>query len=177
MDDELAKPYKKIAAAEELIEANSLLDLYIDMYKRKYKTEPIFNVTRAHTTQIKDLQRLTKGQGRVFISEYFQMRDDWFHKQQYSLDCLIRNLNKVAVAVKKREAHVDLKGKMIIQIICDSCHKELRLYWPMDSTFVTKTVRCEVCERENRPGMVVRNKKINLSLPTVEKGGQVENDE
>lgn len=168
MDDELSKPYKKLAAVEEQIESNSLLDLYIDLYKRKYKTEPIFPVTRVHMTQIKDLQRLTKGQARVFISEYFQINDEWIKKQHHDLPTLLKSLNKLSAIIAKRDGQKDLRGKLTIQFHCDACQREFTLLWPMNSTYCDKLVRCHECERQNKPTQKINMKtKLVCKLPEV----------
>ncbi len=165
MDDELSRPYKKLAAVEEQIESNSLLDHYVDLYKRKYRTEPIFPVTRVHMTQIKDLQRLTKGQARVFISEYFQMKDDWISKQHHSMDCLLKSLNKIGASVAKRDAVKDLKGKIKLQFHCDSCWNEFTFICDSNFKYCDEFVQCEECKRvKARPKRVSKEERREAIL-------------
>lgn len=64
---------------------------------------------------------LTKA--KVIISKYLSMKDDWFEKHNYSLQCMKRNINRVL------KNTVDTKPQggedMLIapELSCDSCFK------------------------------------------------------
>lgn len=166
-DFEYSKSYQRVAAAEEQIERSSLLDYYVSLYKKKYKSEPIFPVTSVTQNQIKELHRVMKDKARDTVTAYFSMRDDWFDKQHHSLECLLKNLSKVNVQVSRQVQNRDLKNKLTLQFYCDSCQREFTLLWPMDSTYCDKLVRCVECTASNRPGMKAKNKRLTLDLPTL----------
>lgn len=150
-DDEFTRPYRRIAAAEESLERNALLDYYVKLYKQKYRAEPIFPITAVTQTQIKDLQRIMKDKAYATLTAYFQISDKWFEQQQYSLDCLLKNLSKVNVQIQKLDNTQKLKGKLKMQFHCDSCWQEFTLICAPDYDFLNVLVRCEPCTAANRP--------------------------
>lgn len=151
MNDDFEKPYRKIAAAEEQLERGALLDYYVKLYKQRYRAEPIFPVTAVTQTQIKDLQRIMKDKAYDTLTAYFKMKDDWFEKQHFSLDCLLKNLSKVNVQVTKAQGVAKAQGKISIQIYCDSCWNEFNLICDMHFDFLNKPVRCEPCYAQDAP--------------------------
>lgn len=183
MNEEQCKPYQRIAAAEEQLEHNSLLSLYIELYKKKYRAEPIFPVSNAHLTQIKDLRRAVKEKAYFFISSYFEMRDDWFEKQHYSLDCLLKNLNKVNTYLSSRTERTRDRGKIKLQFHCDACWKGFTLTCDMHFDFLNKPVFCEACgpnakvkrlNKEERRATVLKLGRAFPDLKDVIGGGENE---
>lgn len=144
--------YKRIAAAEDLVQSNALLDLYISLYKKKYRGEPIFPVSRAHHTQIKDFARNAGDKAHGIMQFYFEMKDEWFIKQAYSLDCLLKNLHRIAAEYSQRTGTAQkLKGKLKIQFHCDACWQEFTLICAPEYDFLNVLVRCEPCTTANKP--------------------------
>lgn len=139
--------YKRIAAAEEQLERQGLLDYYIKLYKQKYRAEPIFPVTAAVQTQIKDLQRIMKERSYDAITAYFQIHDKWFEQQHYSLACLLKNLSKINVQIQRNTTRVKMEGKLSVEISCDCCWKKFKLVCDANVSFLDKPVRCEECAK------------------------------
>lgn len=146
----LERPYKKIQAAEDLVNSNALLDLYVTLYKKKYKAEPIFPVTREHLNLIKSFAQSTGPRAYGLLEHFFEMKDDWYHKQAHSLACLMNNLNKVNASYSQRVAAHKPSGLMHINTFCDACHAYFVLEVPMNHD-MNKTRRCGPCTKENRP--------------------------
>lgn len=150
-EDDYNKQYTRIAAAEDLVEQNSLMQDYIVLYKKKFRGEPLVDVGRTHIAQIKHLKNTAKEKAHALLHHYFQMQDPWFIQQAYSLDCLIKNLHKVHASFSQRTtAHRD-SSNVKMEIFCDACWKEFTYVCSMQYDFLNKTVRCEECERENKP--------------------------
>lgn len=156
--EDYIKPYKKLAAAEDLLESNALLTQYIDLYKRKFKGVPIFPVNRAHLTTIKDFAKAAGPQAHAMIEHYFEMRDEWFIKQAYSLDCLLRNIQKVGASLSQSSSRRVNNAKMQINWGCDSCWKEFLLVVSIHYDF-SKITRCKDCEEKNRPYVTVNKEE------------------
>jgi hypothetical protein len=150
-DDHYSKQYKRIAAADDLIQEGALMQDYIALYKKKYRGEPLVDVNRVQIAQIRHLKTLAKDKAHALLHHYFTMSDSWFIQQAYSLDCLIKNLHKVhADFSKKATVHRD-SGKIARQFLCEACEKEFTLATDLHADISKKLVRCEACEKENRP--------------------------
>lgn len=159
MDEEYLKPYKKAQAVEEQIEFDSLMDYYRDRYKREYYTSPIFNNEAHGRTLIKDLKRLMGIKSRDVITTYFEMKDDWFVKQMHSLDCLLRNLNKVNSVLEKKTGTVQSGNSRRIRMTmsCDSCWKQFEYVRDWKEDFTTKPVFCNACGSGAKTRTVTRD--------------------
>lgn len=145
MDDDFYKPYQKLQAVEEKLAQDTLLELYIMLYKDKYKNEPIFPVDNKQYRHIRDLKKQVGDKAMSFLHAYFSMRDDWFMKQQYSLDCLLKNLNKVSMVVSRRDDTRKLQGKVRLTFSCDACWKPFELICDWNYDFLNKPVFCFEC--------------------------------
>lgn len=144
--------YKRIAAAEDVVEQNTLLDEYIRCYKNKYRGEPIFSVDNIHFRHIKTIRQSAKEKSRALINHFFAMKDDWFEKQAYSLDCLVKNLHRVNSDYSNRiEPQRKMQGKLKMQFHCDACWQEFTLICAPEYDFLNVLVRCEPCTAANRP--------------------------
>lgn len=150
-DDEFLKSYRKVAAAEELIETNTLLELYSTLYKKKYKGEPIFPFNKYHLQQIKDFKRATGEKAYYILQHYFTMRDPWFESQAYSVECLIKNLNRINADFSSKNSIHTPSGYMEIDFYCDACWVKFLLKAPMSWDLTTRFIRCPDCEKEDRP--------------------------
>ncbi len=151
-DFEYSKSYRKLAAVEDKIQQDSLLELYVMLYKDKYKNEPIFPVDNKQYKFVKELrQQVGDEKARTFLHSYFEIRDDWFSKQHHSLECLLKNINKVALFASKRSDTNKLRGKLKMQFHCDSCWCEFTLICEPDFDYCNKLVRCPECEGANKP--------------------------
>lgn len=150
-DDDFTKPYRKIAAAEELIEEGSLMQDYVALYKKKFRGEPLVDVGRVQIAQIKHLKSVARDRALALLHHYFTMNDPWFIQQAYSLECLIKNLHKVHASFSQRTTHHKDSGKIELQFHCDACWKEFTLVCDMHFDLLNKMVRCPPCEMENKP--------------------------
>lgn len=152
MDDDFTKPYRKIAAAEELLEQNSLLTIYIEFYKKKFRGEPIFPVDKIHFKHIKEIRSTAKERAYALIQHFFTMKDEWFVKQAYSLECLAKNLHKVNADYSQRvEPAHKMQGKLKMQFYCEACWVEFTLICEPGFDFINGLVRCEKCTQLNQP--------------------------
>lgn len=170
-DDEFQRPYKRIAAAEELVDANSILDCYITAYKKKFRNEPIFPKSNAHLTQIKDLKSQTKGRGYEFIQAYFQMKEWVFEQQHYSLDCLLKNLNKVSTYLATRAPQTKAGTKTVaFDGYCDFCWGRMTVEDEISPTAFSGTMKCEQCIKENGPvKKIPHTRRLEVNLPELPK--------
>lgn len=150
-EDDGLKQYRRIAAAEDLIESNALLELYVRLYKKKYRGEPLFHVNNVHLTQIKDFKKHAKEHAYGIMQHYFEMRDDWFIKQAYSLDCLIKNLHRVSADYTSRTTVHRQKGQVELEFFCDACWKPFNLICDLNYNFLNNPVRCPECKTLNAP--------------------------
>lgn len=141
-------PYRKIAQAEELVNANALLDLYIALYKKKFRGEPIFPVSNEHLNMIKSFGRASGSKAYELLQHFFEMRDEWFQKQAYSIACLMNNLNKVNASYSQKAAAYRPSGTMQADVFCDHCWEDMVITVPMNHNF-DKTNCCDKC-KENR---------------------------
>lgn len=176
MDDEFTKPYKKLQAVAELQEQNDLVDLYVHLFKEKYKTAYIVPVDRSHFKHIKTLRESMGPKALGILYAYFESRDDWFVKQQHSLECLIKNLNKVNQALLTKERVSELRDKLLINLHCDACWKSFDLICPPTKDIANSVVLCPVCEADDkapyRPTKEERRKALRLisnAFPEVKK--------
>lgn len=161
--DAMEAPYRKIAAAEEQIDSNALLDLYVELYKRKFYNEPIFPIHNGHFNQIKAFRKQAGERAYALLQHYFEMKDEWFHNQAYSLDCLLKNLNKVNAAYGQK-AHVsELKDHISIPFHCDSCWHPFTLTVKANYDF-NRLTRCVECEREKRPIKTVTKEERRAAI-------------
>lgn len=144
-------PYRKLAAVEELQDSNALLDLYVKLYKKKFRGEPIFPVSKAHLTQIKDFRKNAGDKAYELLQHYFEMKDEWFIKQAYSLDCLLRKIHIVAASYSQKvgKEQVPAGKERVIEFNCDSCWRPFMLPTSFKHD-PDKQVRCPECERENK---------------------------
>lgn len=150
-DDEWSKPYRKIKAAEDLIQENTLLDDYVRLYKKKFRGEPLVGVSRIHQAQIKHLVAISGDKAHHLLEHYFTMKDEWFIKQAYSLDCLIKNIHKVSADFSQRITRHKDSGKISIATTCDSCWKPFVLVCDLHFNYYDRPSRCPECEKENKP--------------------------
>ena len=162
----LNAPYKKIRAAEDLQESNYLLTVYRALYKNKFRNEPIFPLSNSHLTQIKDFRRLVGDQAQFVMEHYFTMKDDWFIKQQYSLDCLLKNINKVNGSYSSATRLTRSTNEISINWFCDSCWKPFVLTVSMQYDF-DKLTRCNECTAENKPWKRVDRNTKARTLKTI----------
>ncbi len=158
-EDSWNNPYKKLQAVEDQIEEGSLMQSYVDLYRKKFRGEPLIDVNKVSIAQVKHLKSVAKDKAHALLHHYFEMRDDWFVKQAYSLDCLIKNLNKVNASYSQRTTNHKDSGKIQVQFSCDSCSREFTLVCDMHYNLVNKRTRCIDCERDDKPGKVVTKEK------------------
>lgn len=120
---EYIKPYRKIQAAEELIESNSLLNHYITCYKKKYRTDPVFSLDNAHLTTIKDIQKMGKNKAFQLVEHFFQIDPDgWFSRNGHSLKCLKGSLHQVNSSLGKKMPAPDSNDLAIqLHYACTKC--------------------------------------------------------
>lgn len=163
MDSELHKPYKKIQAAEEQLEINTLLDSYVALYKKKFRGEPLVDLNPVHTAQIKQLKKLAKDKAHFLLSHYFAMNDPWFIQQAYSLDCLMKNLHKVHADYSKRHSVNYNHEKCItsVNFWCESCWKDLVV---QDKNFPNGFYQCEECKTAKRPMRLVSKEERRVTI-------------
>lgn len=154
-DDEFNRPYRKIQAAEDLIEENALMARYVELYKKKFRGEPLVDVNRVQLAQLKAFKRIAGIHAHTLMSHYFEMHDKWFTDQAYSIDCLIKNINKVHASLSQRTGRVNLSGKLKIPFHCDACWKEFDLICDMKFDYTSRVVKCPECEASNKPVKVV----------------------
>lgn len=166
MSSDWNKPYQKIAAAQELIEESSLMQSYIDLYRKKFRGEPLVGVNSVHLAQVKHLKNTAKDRAHALLHHYFEMKDEWFIKQAYSLDCLIKNLHKVNASYSQRTTHHKDSGMIQLQFGCDSCGREFTLVCDMHYNLVNKRTRCVDCEREDKPGRVITAEEKKAAAKT-----------
>lgn len=157
------KTYGKIQAVVENQEQNFLVEVFASGWKAKHKGNYIFPVTNAHFTQMKDFRRQVGSCAAQLIEHYFTMRDDWFIQQRHSLDCLLKNVNKV-IASYSTNAHArESAGKMSVPFHCDSCWEPFNLLVPITYNF-DRPSRCPECEKQNTPLRVVSKEDRNKAL-------------
>lgn len=143
-DNEFYRPYKKLQAVQDQQEQNLLVDIYASHWKNKFKSMPIFPVSNSHFTQMKDFRRAAGPNAALLVEHYFTMKDDWFIKQAYSLDCLVKNLNKVNASFGTLQHSKSNSNQMSIKIGCDACWEILELSVPINFDF-NRPVRCVTC--------------------------------
>jgi hypothetical protein len=146
----LQAPYKKIQAAEDLVNSNALLDLYVVLYKKKYKDEPLFGVNKEHLNLIRSFSKSAGHKSYGLLEHFFEMKDDWFHKQAHSLSCLMNNLGKVHASYSQKNAVARPAGTMRINTFCDACWGYFVLEAPGNYNF-DKPKRCSDCIDNNVP--------------------------
>lgn len=153
MNEELAGPYRKLEAVQEQQEAAFLVEVFSSHWKLKFKSMPIFPVSNYHFTQMKEFRKSAKAAGanaEALIEHYFSIRDEWFEKQAYSLDCLCKNVNKVNASYGKAKHSQDRSNKIRITRFCDCCEVPMELELPLDFDF-NALLRCEDCKNGNKP--------------------------
>lgn len=149
-EDDFYRPYQKLQAVQDLEDQNFLLECFSSHWKLKYRSDYIYPVTRAHIGLIKGFKQQAGTLASELIEHFFQMKDEWFLKQRYSLDCLCKNINAVNASYTLKRVHRNLSGEIRIQVFCDSCEKELELCVPFKYDFDTAT-RCVECTQGNKP--------------------------
>lgn len=166
MDDESKrlwnKQYRRLDTVQEQQEQDFLMQVYSSCYKRKFKTEPIFPVSNVHLTLMRDFRKLVGPKASELIETYFNMVDDWFIKQHYSLDCLIKNAGKVNAYFSSKMEHKALSGCMSIEAHCDSCWKAFPLTVKIGHD-QNKLTRCPDCETKNLPCKKTTKKERHLA--------------
>lgn len=172
--DDFDKPYKRMAAIEESLETNSLIDHYVNHYQRKFRTTHVFEPGTLHLTHIKTVRSMcvtAKVDPRAVIETYLNTNDQWFKNQSYSLGCLVKNMNRVLPSVRTAPRAGDSKEGLELDINCDACGARFKLIHPLNPTYVTQMVRCEECKKTDRGLMKSANgTTINLQLPDVPEG-------
>lgn len=150
-DDQWNKQYRRLDAVEELSNRSALLELYARLYKEKFRLEPIFPSTNAHEAQLKALQKAVGAdKAYALIQTFFEIRDTFFEKQQYSLECLMKNLNRVNVEAQRKHGEERLKGKLSMEFHCDACWTPFELICEPTYDYINKLVRCEPCKTESK---------------------------
>lgn len=150
-DFEYTKGYRKIAAAEELQVQNDLLDLYLRLYRERYKQEFIVPVDKKHFKHIKDLREAVGNERALgIIYAFFEVRDSWFEKQHHSLECLLKNINKLSQYVAHLQRKQKLNGKLCIEMRCDACGNAFERILDPNHNF-DEIFRCADCMDENKP--------------------------
>ncbi len=149
-DDQWNKQYTRLAAVEEQLDLNSFLDRYVELYKKKFRGEPIFGIDNIHFKHAKDIQKMAGTKAFALVEHYFSMHDKWFEDHAYSLDCLVKNLDRVNADHSKRQPR-ELEGKLKIDFHCDACWKPFVLICDPTYDFLNAAVRCEDCTKANKP--------------------------
>lgn len=170
MNDEeiLRRPYKKLQATEELINNNALLDLYASLYRKKFKSAPIFPVNNSHITAIKDFAKLAGDRAYGLMEVFFDCKDDWFIKQAYSIDCLIKNINKVNAYYAQRIDFHRGNHKALSKVFCDHCWEDMEIVTTFNHNF-DKTNCCDNCRANKTPPKRVTKQQIRQTLKIFEK--------
>jgi hypothetical protein len=150
VSDDYEAPYRRLAAVEEQQQQNDLVDLYLKLYKEKYRQEFIVPVDRNHFKHIKDLRNVAGPKAMGILIAYFEMRDDWFSKQHHSLECLLKNINRVNAHLQQKQKAQELKGLILLNFYCEACG-ELNSV-PVKPSYDGNTpYRCNTCIEKNRP--------------------------
>lgn len=150
MNDEFRRPYVRLKETEDQITANNLLNLYITLYKQKFKGEPIFPTSKTHLTMLKNLVTSCGQRAYGIIEHYFEMKDEWFKQQAFSIDCLLNNLNKVNASYSEKVARTGFSGMLTVQTFCDACWGDCFITVKANHNFDTPH-RCPECEKNNVP--------------------------
>lgn len=166
------KPYRKVLQREEQLEQETLIQQYKDLYKKKYRQDVIFHPSNVHFKHLKELRQQVGDKASHYLYAFFEIREDWFMKQNHSLKCLLDNINKVAIHVEKSfQKKIELKEKRLVNHFCEACFKDLKLEVAMDFSFDDgKVIRCEDCLKSNKPlKKVDKASAIVLKMPEVPK--------
>lgn len=169
MSDDFDKPYRKLIAANDKIEDETLMQEYIHLYKQKFRGQPLFDVNRVHLAQIKHFRSLTKENAHALLNHYFTIKDPWFENQAYSIGCLISNLQKVSASFTQKTTVRKDTGKLMMEFGCDSCGIQFTMIEDLNADY-SKIIRCEKCVKENRPVLKTtpeQRRASNLKLGTV----------
>lgn len=164
-NEQLKNQYRRLQATEDLVNSNALLDLYVSLYKKKFKGEPIFPVSNEHLNMIKSFAKASGHKAYALLEHYFEMRDDWFQKQAYSISCLMNNLNKVNASFSQKAASYRPHGTVRLHTFCDCCWEYFDTEVPMAHNF-DKTMTCPKCKetgaKPKRVSKEERNKTIQV---------------
>ena len=120
-EDDLKAPYRKLQAVEDQIELNWILEVYTGYFKQKFKGMPIFPVDNIQFKWAKDLKKLCGMKAAEIIEHYFSMKDEWFIKQAYSLECLVKNINKVNASFSQNSHLRQSHNQITVPVFCDAC--------------------------------------------------------
>lgn len=164
-DDVWNKQYTRAAAVEDQLELDSLATHYQELYKKKHRgMMPLIADNNAHLFAFRELRRITGQKAFEILEAYFQMKDEWFEKQGYSMQCLLKNLNRVNQVAQRTTATRSLQGKIEIRVHCDSCWTQFDLTCPMTFDFLTELVRCDECKKMNRPLKLVTKEDRDAAM-------------
>ena len=161
-EDDLKAPYRKLQAVEDQIELNWILEVYTGYFKQKFKGMPIFPVDNIQFKWAKDLKKLCGMKAAEIIEHYFSMKDEWFIKQAYSLECLVKNINKVNASFSQNSHLRQSHNQITIAVFCDACWKEFPLTVSINHDF-NHPHKCPDCVIKNRPlKRVEREKRLKI---------------
>ncbi len=148
----MAGPPEMMAVYENK-QANSLIDLYTKEFEKAFGIKPIFEQNGYHTGTFTDIAKSAQGQAADLIKHFFRVKDDWFHKQGYSPECLKKNLPAIAMDLKKRVVPTH-EGplKVTTQYSCDTCFEYYTLTTTVDFLYSEKPRNCESCTAKTNSG-------------------------
>lgn len=147
-EEQYRQTYGKIQAAQDQQEQSYLVDVFSRCWKNKFYSFPLFPTSNYHFVQMRNLKKEAGDKAAELIEHYFEIKDEWFIKQAYSLDCLCKNINKVNASLASRATH-ERAGDLLIRYACDACEKQIDLRVPSNYKFIFE--RCEDCIKANRP--------------------------
>lgn len=149
--DEYNQGYRRLAAVEEQQEISAIIDGYADLYRRRYKV-PFLPLNGAvHARQLKDFRMAAKDRAYELLNLYFESGDDWFVKQTHSVECLLKNLNKLNALSLNRAGNRKLKDSLRIPFYCDACWDLFDLVCEPTFDFLNVLVRCPFCAAAKKP--------------------------
>lgn len=122
--------YRKLQATEEQIEFNTILNIYCNQYRRRFLTPPIF-VNDSHLITIKNLKKAVGERAIELVQHYFTMKDEWFQKQGYSIECLLAKINLVQADYSKKGTLSRGTDYRSVTVYCDACWAAIPKTVPM----------------------------------------------
>lgn len=154
-DDSMDILYKPMHAIVEIKAQNALLDTYIEAYRNRYGTDPMFSLDNAHFTTLKDFSRVAKEKSHDLIKHYLRMNDEWFIRNGHSLEVLKRSLSAVNADFGKKTIGAPTpKGVLMdAQLYCIDCKEFFSRAVPLNYDF-NEHAQCKKCtertDDENR---------------------------
>lgn len=144
-------PYRKVQAAENLVNSNALLDYYVLEYKKKFRNQPILPVDNSHLTTAKDIAKATGNRAYAIVEHYFTMDPDgWYSKNGYTIEFLKRNLAAVNTSLSKLTPRHNKSDTINVHTFCDCCWKDMIRVVRFDHNYDDPN-RCENCIASGTP--------------------------